>query len=206
MRKLLNTIYNFHWVVPGEIARSAQAHFGGLSMMLVSRKIRALVNLRGRNPDYGWWRYETGVCKRLGIAHFDAMLDSRKLPTRAMLTELFAAFDGAPRPLLVKCSGGQDRTSFACALYLIHTRGWRARGEAEKQFARWPYLHFPKAQQRWLRPFLDFAQGEASGAPIAQWARAQYDPHHFARWLDANGYEGAYKGVFEKPEASRWQW
>jgi hypothetical protein len=206
MRKLLNTIYNFHWVVRGEIARSAQAHLRGLSVILASQKIRGLINLRGRNPDYGWWRYETHICEEHGVAHFDAMLDSRKLPTRAMLTDLFAAFDKTPRPFLVKCSGGQDRSSFAAALYLIHTRGWKGRAEAERQFARWPYLHFPKAHQRWLKPFIAYAEIEARGAAIAQWARESYDPHHFAEWLDANGYEGTYKEVFAKPEASRWQW
>ncbi len=206
MRKLLNTIYNFHWVVRGEIARSAQAHLHGLSVILASQKIRGLINLRGRNPDYGWWRYETRVCERLGVAHIDAMLDSRKLPTREMLTDLFAAFDKTPRPFLVKCSGGQDRSSFAAALYLIHSRGWKGRAEADRQFARWPYLHFPKAHQRWLKPFIDYAQNEAGGADIAKWARENYDPHHFAEWLDANGHEGTYKEVFAKPEASRWQW
>lgn len=206
MRKLLNTIYNFHWVVRGEIARSAQAHLHGLSVILASQKIRGLINLRGRNPDYGWWRYETRICEEHGVAHFDAMLDSRKLPTRAMLTDLFAAFDKTPRPFLVKCSGGQDRSSFAAALYLIHTRGWKGRAEAERQFARWPYLHFPKAHQRWLKPFIAYAEIEARGAAIAQWACESYDPHHFAEWLDANGYEGTYKEVFAKPEASRWQW
>ena len=35
-----------------------------------------------------------------------------------------AAFDQAPRPFMLKCSGGQDRTSFAAALYLIHRGGW----------------------------------------------------------------------------------
>lgn len=206
MRKLLNIIYNFHWVVPGEAARSAQAVAGGLSMLLATQKIRGLINLRGSNPDYSWWRYETRVCAQLGIAHFDAMLDSRKLPTRAMLTDLFAAFDASPRPFLVKCSGGQDRTSFACALYLIHTRGWAARAQAEKQFSRWPYLHFPKEHQRWLRPFLDYAQGQADGQEIAQWVREHYDPHRFAQWLDANGHRGTYREVFVKPQASRWQW
>jgi len=206
MRKVLNLIYNFHWVAAGEVARSAQAVAGGLKMLLASQKIRGLINLRGHNPDYGWWRYETNVCKEMGVAHFDAMLDSRKLPTRAMLSDLFAAFDQTPKPFLIKCSGGQDRTSFAAALYLIHTRGWGARDEAEKQFARWPYLHFPKAHQRWLKPFLQYAQTQSGGAPIVEWVRGHYDPHHFAEWLDANGYAGTYKEVFQKPEASRWQW
>ncbi len=206
MRKFLSLIYNFHWVVPGEAARSAQAIAGGLSTLLASQKIRGLINLRGHNPQFGWWRYETRICSEMGVAHFDAMLDSRKLPTRAMLTDLLAGFDRSARPFLIKCSGGQDRTSFASALYLIHTRGWSAKTEAERQFARWPYLHFPKAHQRWLKPFLDYAGSQACGAPIAQWIRENYDPQHFAQWLDANGYAGTYKEIFVKPEASRWQW
>jgi hypothetical protein len=206
MRKPLDAIYNFHWVVAGEAARSAQAYAGLLGVLLSSHKIRALINLRGRNPEFGWWHYETRVCERLGVAHFDAMLDSRKLPTRQMLTSLFDAFDAAPRPFLVKCSGGQDRTSFAMALYLIHHGGWGARGDAQTQFSRWPYLHFPKEHQRWLRPFLAYAQGEAQTAPIAQWVREHYDPYRFSEWLDANGHKGTYKDVFLKPEASRRQW
>jgi hypothetical protein len=50
------------------------------------------------------------------------------------------------------------RTSFAAALYLLHTRGWQARSEAEAQFAPWPYLHLPKRHQRWLKVFLEFVE------------------------------------------------
>ena len=67
------------------------------------------------------------MAEALGMTHFDAMLDSRKLPTRAMLEQLIVSFDAAPRPFMLKCSGGQDRTSFAAAvLYLIHRGGWAA--------------------------------------------------------------------------------
>ena len=76
-----------------------------------------------------------------------------------------------PRPFLLKCSGGQDRTSFAAALYLIHRDGWTAMEKAREQFARFPYLHFPKGQQRWLKHFPDFARADSEGAPLAQWAR-----------------------------------
>jgi hypothetical protein len=206
MRKVLKLIYNFHWIAAGEAARSAQAVMGGLSTLLASQKIRGVINLRGRNPGYGWWRYETRICMEMGIVHVDAMLDSRKLPTRAMLNDLLSAFDTTPKPFLIKCSGGQDRTGFAAALYLLHRRGWTAQGDARKQFARWPYLHFPKTHQRWLLPFFDYARTQAAGLGIAQWIDAQYDPHRFAQWLDANGYADTYKEVFLKPEASRWQW
>ena len=75
-------LYNFHWVVPGEAARAMQAWAGGLRTFLKRRGIRAIINLRGRNDDLSWWKKETAAASSIGIAHLDAMLDSRKLPTR----------------------------------------------------------------------------------------------------------------------------
>jgi len=99
-----------------------QAWAGGVRPFLKKRGIRAIINLRGRNDDLGWWKTETADARALGIAHLDAMLDSRRLPTRGMLVTLIESFDTAPKPFLLKCSGGQDRTSFAAALYLIRWR------------------------------------------------------------------------------------
>ncbi|MGN6515085.1 MAG: hypothetical protein ACTHLR_04505, partial [Rhizomicrobium sp.] len=138
MRSPAEILYNFHWIVPGKAARSAQAYAGFLGPFLAARGIRAVVNLRGRNETHLWWRYEKRVSEKRGIAHFDTMLNSRRLPTGQMLLDLLAAFDQAPKPLLIKCSGGQDRSSFAGALYLLHTKGWSAFDEAMGQFARWP--------------------------------------------------------------------
>lgn len=206
MRDPRDVLYNFHWIVPGEAARAAQAWGGFLGPFLARHRIKALINLRGPNPRYGWWRYENRVCGERGVAHIDVMLDSRSLPTRAMLVALFDAFDAAPRPFLVKCSGGQDRTSLAAALYLVHRDGWRALPRALDQFARWPYLHFPKEHQRWLKPFLAFAATDASDRPIADWIRNTYTPEKLRDWLQANGHAGTFKNIFEKPNSSRWQW
>ncbi len=41
---------------------------------------------------------ETAIAKAGGIAHLDAMLDLRKLPTREMLERLIESFDTAPGP------------------------------------------------------------------------------------------------------------
>lgn len=205
MRKLPNLLYNFHWIVPGEAARSAQAYAGGLGGLLDANRLKGLINLRGRHPKFGWWKYETATCARHGVTHLDAMLDSRRLPPRDMLVALFEAFDAAPRPFLVKCSGGQDRTSFAAALYLVHRNGWGATDQALKQFARFPFLHFPRSNQRWLRHFLDYARIQAAGSALAQWVRRAYDPHAFARWLEENGMKESFNGIWEpwKPPVPR---
>ena len=105
MRPVGDILYNFHWVVPGECARAAQAWAGGVGPFLERRGIKALINLRGRNDDLSWWKNETGAAAARGIAHLDAMLDSRKLPTRAMLVRLIEAFDSAPRPFRAQMLG-----------------------------------------------------------------------------------------------------
>jgi hypothetical protein len=205
-RTVGDILYNFHWVVPGEAARAMQAWAGGLGPFLKRRGIRAIINLRGRNDDLGWWKNETAIARSAGIAHLDAMLDSRKLPTREMLVQLIAAFDAAPRPFMLKCSGGQDRASFAAALYIIHRGGWDAMAAARRQFARFPYLHFPKTQQRWLKVFLDFARTEAQGQPLARWIAENYSPEKLKDWLDANGFQNSYAAIFTAPSRSPFQW
>jgi hypothetical protein len=206
MRSPLDILYNFHWIIPGEAARASQAHFGGLGGFLRRHGIRALINLRGENIDLGWWQSETRVARREGVAHFDVMLDSRKLPTRNMLERLIVVFEEAPRPFLLKCSGGQDRTALAAALFLIHRDGWSARARADLQFARFPYLHFPRRHQRWLRLFPDFAAADAAGAPLGTWIRERYEPERMKTWLEGHGHTGTFAAVFSAPTRSRWQW
>lgn len=193
MRKPLDILYNFHWVIQGEAARSAQPYLGMMGAFLRGNAIASVINLRGRHPKFGWWKYETATAARLGIAHFDAMLDSRRLPLKEMLVALIEAFDKAPRPLLIKCSGGQDRTSFAAALHVVHRDGWSAKPRALEQFARFPYLHFPKPEQRWLRRFFDYAEQQSGGAPLGEWIHGAYEPEAFARWLEP----GTFNGIWE---------
>ena len=206
MRSLGDILYNFHWVLPGEAARMAQPWAGGYRAFLAKRGIKAIVNLRGRNDDLSWWKNETATAAALGIPHFDAMMDSRKLPTQAMLMRLMDVFAEAPHPFVAKCSGGQDRTSLAMALYLVFRNGWQALPQARAQFARWPYLHNPKKHQRWLKPFLDFAAEDAHGAPLADWVARGYSPEKLKSWLDARGMGDFYDKIFTVPTRSPHQW
>jgi protein tyrosine/serine phosphatase len=191
---ILDRLYHFHWIAR-DAARSAQPYLGFYGAFLRAHSIRAVVNLRGYNPKHRWWHREKAIAKNLGIEHFDIKLASRKIPQRPLLADLFDAFERAPRPLLLKCSGGQDRTSFAAALFLLHERGPRALPEAQAQFAFWPYLHRPKRQQLWLREFPEFMVEDAKGAGFADWARTSYDPQAFVDWLKARGLSESYREI-----------
>ncbi|HEX4081305.1 MAG TPA: hypothetical protein VHX61_20775 [Rhizomicrobium sp.] len=196
---ILDVPYNFHWIEPGEVARSAQAYAGFLGPFLRAHGVQALVNLRGSNPGHFWWRYETRVCRRAGVVHVDAKLNSRQLPTRAMIVALLDAYDASPRPLLIKCSGGQDRTSFAAGLYLLHRHGPRAFALAERQFAPWPYLHWPKRRQRWLKLFFYFARERTSATSSRDWIEKHYSAHEFRSWLEARGEGQSFHGLYGVP-------
>jgi hypothetical protein len=190
----LNFFYNFHWVTPGEAARSAQPYAGMWRWFLRGNGIKAVVNLRGAHPDWHWWRVETRICRDAGIAHYDFSLNSRNLPGRDLLAGIVETMAAAPKPLMIKCSGGQDRTSLTAALYLVHRFGWGHFEDACRQFSRWPYLHFPKRHQRWLRLFMDFAKHEANGKPLLDWLKTDYDRNRLAAWLKAGGHAGTFKG------------
>lgn len=192
---MLGIFYNFHWVEPGQAARSSQAYAGFLGQFLRRRGIRTLINLRGDNPHFRWWRAETRLCQRLGILHRDVRLSSKHIPTRRMLLALLDAFDAAARPLLMKCSGGQDRTGLAAGLYLIHMRGREALAAAQDQLSSWPYLHWPRKNQLWLKQFLIFACEQSGARPLRTWLESEYVPENFAAWLSERGLSDAFAGI-----------
>jgi protein tyrosine/serine phosphatase len=191
MSRILDRLYHLHWVTP-DVARSAQPYLGFYAAFLAPHGFKSLINLRGENADFRWWTTEKRVACALGIVHFDVKLSSRNLPSRSGLAALFDAFAAAEKPLLLKCSGGQDRTGLAAALYLLQLNGPGALAQAETQLSPWPYLHFPKRHQLWLRHFPGYANAQA-GQALGRWAREVYDPSKFAEWLAARGLKGSYR-------------
>ena len=192
MSVVLDRLYHLHWVTRG-LARSAQPYLGFYAAFLRPHGFKSLINLRGENAGFRWWRTEKRTAEALGIAHFDVKLSSRNIPSRSGLANLFDAFARAETPILIKCSGGQDRTSLAAALYLLQRDGPTVLAQAEAQFAFWPYLHRPKAYQRWLKEFPAYAAAEAHGEPLGAWVRERYDPQHFAGFLAAKGLQNAFR-------------
>ena len=194
MSLLLDRLYHLHWVTP-EAARSAQPYLGFYTAFLAPHGFKAVINLRGENARYRWWRGEKRVTEKLDIRHFDVRLSSRNIPSRASLARLFDAFDQAGAPMLLKCSGGQDRSALASALFILRRKGPSALAEAEKQFAFWPYLHRPKRYQLWLREFPAYAVVQAGAMDLGTWARERYRPEHFAAWLSARGLDKGFRTI-----------
>src|SRR5262249_37940269 len=160
MSALLDRLYHLHWVTP-EAARSAQPYLGFYAEFLRPHGFRTVINLRGENARYRWWRSEKKVMAALGITHVDVRLTSLNIPSREGVAVLSDACESGEPPFLLKCSGGQDRWARARAFFILHGEGPKALLEAEAQFGFWPYLHRPKRFQHWLREFPAYAVAEA---------------------------------------------
>jgi len=56
--------------------------------------------------------------ERLGIAHFDFRMSSSRHFSQEQASELLALLRSVPKPVLIHCQGGADRSGLASALYL----------------------------------------------------------------------------------------
>ena len=189
---LLARLYHWHRVDP-ELFRSAQMYRGHVATLLRHHAIASVINLRGANPGAGWYCREAATCNELDVSHHDCRMNSRRLPSREFLLELLDLYESAPRPLLIKCSGGTDRTGLAALIYLLQRFGIDALPRARRQLGTFPYLHLPRRHQQWIRRFPDFVDQTRIRGSFADWTRNVYAPERFASWLEAKDLAGSWE-------------
>ncbi|MCB4771410.1 dual specificity protein phosphatase family protein [Ancylobacter sp. Lp-2] len=133
-------IGNFHTVVPGELYRSAQIDARELAGLQKDYGIKTVINLRGAS-NHSWYQDEVAESSRLGLTHIDFGLSAGRELTQPQVEQLIALMRDAPKPILVHCRGGADRSGIASALYVaaIAKEGEMA---AEWQLSLF-YGHFP---------------------------------------------------------------
>ncbi len=117
-------IQNIHSVVPGVVYRSAQLSPERLSGLIAERGVKTVLNLRGAFPGEAWYDGEHATVTKAGVKHIDFELSSKLEVPPAQAEELIRIMREAPKPLLIHCWGGADRTGLASALYLyaIHEK------------------------------------------------------------------------------------
>ena len=149
---------NFHPITPGEAYRSAQLDRDELEYYTRKFKLRSIINVRGQNAGESWYQQEIASSQNLGVSHFDLGLDSEKAPTPTELTELLRLFTIAPRPVLIHCQAGADRSGLAAALWKMVIDG-SPKSEAREQLAiRFGHMPFGPTQaldvflENWVMP------------------------------------------------------
>lgn len=159
---------NFHAIVEGEAYRSAQPSGADLVEWTRANGIKSVVNLRGSHPGTPWYDDEVATAAALGLAHYDFGMSASKGLTQAEATSLVALLRDVPKPVLIHCKAGSDRTGLASALYLAGSGG--SEDAAEQQISlRFGHISIPYTaawpiDQSWeaLKETLGFtSQGKA---------------------------------------------
>ena len=158
--------------------------------------LRTIINLRGPNPAERWYREELAVSQRDGLIHIDLPIDSL-FPTKEEIVELMKALKTAPRPILVHCQSGIDRTGIASALACLLLDDSSSAEKALEQLS-WQYGSMPWRKSRESkRDFL---------LAYAAWLHGHQLTHsrkNFQNWLhevvqiDGPGGNGMSKTPFE---------
>jgi protein tyrosine/serine phosphatase len=109
---------NFNVVRPGELYRSAQPSGGDIALYASRYKIKTIVNLRGSNAGAHWYDSEVAISNALGITHIDFRMSSKRELTQPQAEALIRLLKDAPKPILIHCQSGADRSGLVSALYL----------------------------------------------------------------------------------------
>jgi protein tyrosine/serine phosphatase len=137
----LQIVGNIHAVTPGLVYRSAQLNGNRLADTLKQYQIKSVINLRGDNVDEDWYTDELKVTAAQGAEHYDLGMYAKAPPDAKTLERMFEILKTAPRPLLIHCNSGSDRTGLVAAVYKHFIEGQSPK-EAARQLS-FRYGHFP---------------------------------------------------------------
>jgi protein tyrosine/serine phosphatase len=137
---------NLHVVSAGILYRSAQLNKTETRWAAREYGIKSVLNLRGAHAGEGWYDDEIDAAGELGLAHFDYTLSAKRFVTSQQIADVLDIMRRAPKPLLIHCKSGSDRTGLVAALYRFAETGASAR-EADRELSL-VYGHFPYLTSR----------------------------------------------------------
>lgn len=137
----LQLVGNVHVVEDGVFYRSAQLNEEKLANVIAAYGIKAVINLRGENRGSWWYDDEVKVTTAHGASHFDVRMTALRDTDDVTVKQLMETLRTAPRPMLIHCESGSDRTGLAAALYERFVKERPAEVAAGQISFR--YGHFP---------------------------------------------------------------
>lgn len=106
-------------VIPHQVYRAAQLSKRDFEHYIPRYHIKSVINLRGYNPGQPWYDDEMKAMHDTGTVHYDLSMPIQGKPSAAQLQSLVNVLDEAPRPVLIHCRHGVDRTGLASSIVII---------------------------------------------------------------------------------------
>jgi len=111
--------FNFHTVISGQVYRCAQPSKQQLTWIQAKYGVRSVLNLRSIHSSRPIYQAESRACRSLGIKLFHLRMSAKKFPSIKQLKQLIHLLQKVPKPMLIHCKAGADRTGLASAIVLI---------------------------------------------------------------------------------------
>jgi undecaprenyl-diphosphatase len=176
---------NFHTIIPQQVYRSAELTHDEFIQVANLKQLKSVLNLRGENKPYHWYQVESNTLKSLNIPLYNIRLSSYVLPSKAVLQQLAHTLQTAPKPMLIHCASGADRTGMAAAMVVLLHNGTIAK--AAKQIS-WEYgaIRSDSAGKQMLKAYKQWMATQhikaSTAAIFMTWLRMtnQHEPlqHH----------------------------
>jgi hypothetical protein len=109
----------FFPVIDNQVYRSAQLSASRLDAVIQTYGIRTIIALLGSEKGASWYENEKAVAERHQIQMLNIGFGSHELPQYNRLNQLVDAMLSVPRPILLHCYRGADRSGMASAIALI---------------------------------------------------------------------------------------
>lgn len=177
-------IHNEGTVVPGTLYRSAQLDAKSLRQEIAANHIRTVINLRGDNTNHPWYDAELAVCRQLGVDHVDVHWSAQHLPPPDQMEALLRAYRDAPRPILIHCRSGSDRTGLAAGVFLVDQE--QVPWKEARQALSLEYLHVAAYPYFEMDEFLQL-YGQSGDPSLEDWTEKDYpalyeSANHQSKW------------------------
>lgn len=174
IRLMYNNLYQ---VTPG-VFRASQPSASQLARYQQRYGIRTVINLRGENPQQGFYLLEQEACERLGITFINHKLYSRALPSKEAIHATAELLRQVEYPILFHCKSGADRAGLMATLCRIFLAGDRVEDAIHQ--LDWYYGHFKFAKTGMIdfffQAYLDHCRDSEQPLPFLQWVEDVYDP------------------------------
>lgn len=135
---------NFHTVQQNKLYRSAHLKPSELALYIKIYRIKTVINLVGAQPGKQWYLSEKSLCRDYHVKHYDIKLPLDSIPTEESLRSLLECYEHAPKPILIHCREGSDRTGEAAAIWKLAQENCSittALEQLAREFGHWEFFH-----------------------------------------------------------------
>jgi len=174
---------SFYAVVEGEVYRSAQPTPDDLGQWVPKHGLKTVINLRGKS-DKAFYEQERDALDAAGVKLVDIRLTADHMPAVGPLKRLIEAIETAPRPVLLHCRDGIDRSGVAGVIAAMAVGGESyasALGQLSVRKFHWGTSR--SGIREMLSEYEAFCERQglatAGWEQFKHWAATQYHPYYY---------------------------